>query len=950
MQADIRPGMLVNMRRRLWRVESLEGGVLTATPVDDFGAPRQRFLAEIERIEPGRLEDPSVEVPGDPELHKLFLRALRLDAIHGTAPFLSLQRISVVPDEYQLVPLIMALRQQPVRMLIADTIGTGKTIEAGIIIKELLARNQARSVLIIVPAVLREQWREQMRDLFYLDFEIISSDTRKRLERSIPPGADPWLYFDRLIVSIDYAKAPHVRQDVLKRKWDIVVVDEAHNAAMPHSGTGRKADMERCELVRDVARYASRHLLLLTATPHNGYTDSFCSLLEMLSPRLVVGSGPDVRPNKEIGIAHVCQRTRDNIQDWFKEIGRRYPFPEREPQAETEVAVKLHSEYIGILSELEKVLDLVEAHARVMKKDQPIQWLRLHLFRRALSSPEALRISLRNRCEKLSPEPLEEEQMELEDEQEENLALASLTDRGADDADTEDETDRRVDSIALHIDRELQRKYFGDILQTLEKLDSSKDRKLAELRDRVIPSLFAKAGGDIPARIIVFTRYKDTLNYLERELSQNGDYQVFTLHGDMSEALREQRFTKFAQSDKAVLIATDVISEGLNLQAASCMIVNYDIPWNPNRIEQRIGRVDRFGQKSPKVFVRTLYCKDTQDDDVIDLFVRKFERIRRDLGATPPIFASEDTVRRILVRRRKRKNYEQQESLFDELDEDKFINEAIGAIKRDGFYGHTSIRISEVTERLNAAHERFGKPDQIRKFLQEGLRRYGCSINPVGDGLFKIEIKNPRLRVPGIGETIEQAVFDPNLRALHPQAHVIDIGHPVARRLSAVIREDALKSDRAGGARFAAWRVKNIQETVLLGHGLLRALAQTSPPTLLEEIVTFGIASGLQGLRILSSEEALKLYEAEPSTSNIQSAEAREPAERFYRGNAWEQARESAVNQALASLRDHRRRMKEELLSSGELSDDPNWLNGFDEIQMIGFDLYCLTLLLPEAR
>jgi superfamily II DNA or RNA helicase len=531
MQADIRPGMLVNMRRRLWRVESLEGGVLTATPVDDFGAPRQRFLAEIERIEPGRLEDPSVEVPGDPELHKLFLRALRLDAIHGTAPFLSLQRISVVPDEYQLVPLIMALRQQPVRMLIADTIGTGKTIEAGIIIKELLARNQARSVLIIVPAVLREQWREQMRDLFYLDFEIISSDTRKRLERSIPPGADPWHYFDRLIVSADYAKASHVRQDVLKRKWDIVVVDEAHNAAMPHSGTGRKADMERWELVRDVARHASCHLLLLTATPHNGYTDSFCSLLEMLSRRLVVGSGPDVRPNKEIGIAHVCQRTRDNIQDWFKEIGRRYPFPEREPQAETEVPVKLHSEYIGILSELEKVLDLVEAHARVMKKDQPIQWLRLHLFRRALSSPEALEISLRNRLQKLSPESPEQEQMELEDEQEENLALASLTDRGADDADTEDETDRRVDSIALHIDRELQRKYFGDILQTLEKLDSSKDRKLAELRDRVIPSLFAKAGDNIPARIIVFTRYKDTLNYLERELSQNGDYQVFTLHG-----------------------------------------------------------------------------------------------------------------------------------------------------------------------------------------------------------------------------------------------------------------------------------------------------------------------------------------------------------------------------------------------------------------------------------
>jgi len=181
----------------------------------------------------------------------------------------------------------MALRQNPVRMLIADTIGLGKTIEAGLIATELLARGLARSILIITPASLREQWREQMRDLFYMDFEIISGETRKRLEKSIPPGADPWLYFDRLIISVDYAKDLRIRPEIRKRKWDIVIVDECHNAAMPHSQRGRKADMERWEAVDQIAASSSTHLLLLSATPHNGYTDSYCSLLKMLSRDLV---------------------------------------------------------------------------------------------------------------------------------------------------------------------------------------------------------------------------------------------------------------------------------------------------------------------------------------------------------------------------------------------------------------------------------------------------------------------------------------------------------------------------------------------------------------------------------------------------------------------------------------------------------------------------------------
>jgi SNF2 family DNA or RNA helicase len=435
----------------------------------------------------------------------LFLQAVRLDALHGTAPFVSVQRVGIIPGEYQLVPLVMALRQQPVRLLIADTIGLGKTIEAGLIVKELLARNQARSVLVLTPANLREQWRQQMRDLFYLDFEIVSSETRKRLERSIPPGADPWLYFDRLIVSMDYAKTARIKHEILKRKWDVVIVDEAHNASMPHMQMGRKADMERWELIDQVAAKASKHMLLLTATPHNGYTDSYSSLLRMLSPELVYGSDSDLKPNRERAISHVCQRTRNDVQQWFDEAGKPFPFPQREPGNQTEVPVSLANEYTKLLEQMDEVMDLVEAHARVMGRQQPVEWLRLHLHRRALSSPEALRRSLENRIDKLKQGTVEEGAAESE-EVEENLILASLGDRGAEDSDTEDEADRRVDSVALRIDQQLQLTHFGNILSKLRSIKAGSDRKLAKLRDEMISSLIRKAAENTPARIIVFTR------------------------------------------------------------------------------------------------------------------------------------------------------------------------------------------------------------------------------------------------------------------------------------------------------------------------------------------------------------------------------------------------------------------------------------------------------------
>ena len=944
---SLRPGMIVKLRRRTWRVERIDGGVLTATPIDDFGAPAQQFLAALEQVEPGALPPPSLESVGDPILQRLFLQAIRLDALHGTAPFVAIQRTAVIPVEYQLVPLVMALRRQPARLLIADTTGLGKTIEAGLIISELLARGRAHSVLILTPASLREQWRQQMRDLFYQEFEVFSSETRKRLERTIPPGADPWLYFDKLIVSIDYAKDGRIRPEILKRKWDIVIVDEAHNAGMPHSQNGRKADMDRWEAVRDIASRASAHLLLLSATPHNGYTDSYCSLLEMLSPDLVRRNGDVVTPDRDRAARHVCQRTRKDVQQWFAEAGQPYPFPEREDARASEVGVALHRDYFKILEKLDFVMDFVANHAARSGSAQPVEWLRLHLHRRALSSPEALRQSLVNRLARLAEGAARQIEGPGEAEHGNLSLLASLGDQGGTDAETEDERDRQADHALLSIEKRLQQQYFEDLLQDLQVIKPGKDRKLAALRDSIIPDLLGKANGNTPARVIVFTRFKDTLAYLEKELARGADYDIIALNGDLSQAERDSRFEQFSASPRAVLLATDVISEGLNLQMASCMVVHFDVCYNPSRIDQRNGRVDRFGQRAPVVYVRTLYCKDTTDEDVMHHLVRKLERMRRDLGFSPPFFASEETMLRVLTRRRRKQGtpdattgslFGDEESLFDEA--------ALIRMQSEGFYGQADVRIRDVSERLHEVHARFGSPDQVRGFITTGLRRYGCSVEERQNGTLRLQINNPRLRIAGMPDTLETVVLDPALRTLHGDATVLDVGHPLVRRLNAVIREDSLRASDEG-ARTAAYYVHGQRGMILLGYGVLRATAQTEPPTLLEEVVTFGIGARAAGVEPLTPEGVAEAAAREASSRPVARSNAQELIQSLASEDAWSQAREEAVERAMVALRTHREAMRSGLADTSP--QEAAWLRGFAQIEEIGFDLSCLTLLLPEG-
>jgi len=328
------PGAIIAARNRLWRVDAHEGQVLLATAIDAGESRQRRFYIPHEVIRSARLARPSADVVGFPAAQDLLLRAYRLSLLHGTAPLLSLQRSRVIPKDYQLVPVVMALETPRIRMLIADDVGLGKTIEAGLIITELMARQMASRLLVIVPANLREQWREALDYFFHISARIISTRHQRQMERELPAGSNPWSHYRCLITSVDYAKQPAIRNQILEQRWDMPLIDEAHQVAKPHqSGPDQRVRMDRWELT-EVLSSSQRvhHLLLLTATPHNGYTDCFASLLRMLYVDAVDGPVHMPRIVRRAARRHVCQRRRQDVEEWFKGDPNRSPFPTRDQQ------------------------------------------------------------------------------------------------------------------------------------------------------------------------------------------------------------------------------------------------------------------------------------------------------------------------------------------------------------------------------------------------------------------------------------------------------------------------------------------------------------------------------------------------------------------------------------------------------------------------------------------
>ncbi len=943
--SNLLPGEVIRNRNRLWRVDGVDGEVVDATALDG-PTTTHRFYAPIENIEKGSLPAPDTDRMGNPQFQDLLIQSNRLSMLHGTAPLMSLQRSRVIPTEYQLTPVVMALDMPEVRLLLADDVGLGKTIEAGLITSELLARNRADRILIVTPANLRDQWRETFEHFFHIDAQITDRRSRKAMEKDVPPGTSVWDYYSKHIVSIDYAKQSHIRNQILSQDWDLVIIDEAHQAARPHTSTaGASVSKQRWEFAQDITD-AATHALLLTATPHNGYTDSYASLLDMVNPDIVTGDLHNPQIKRDIAKRHVVQRRREDVEEWFGDDDQN-PFPNRDQQT---VEVNPTDYETTAYDAVRDYGDALVEAAQHSDNRTLAQWTVVHFLKRALSSPEALRRSLRNRKDKLTDrlDELESDDDVIEETAgiSEEMAQANALDNDPGEDYSETELGERVERVVTGDRRaiEVELESLEEALDAAESVTKTRDSKLQRLLDQTLPARFNSGG------TIVFTKYVDTLEYLEEHVREEfGDrVSVHTLYGELGEAERNERFQEFADAERGVLIATDVISEGMNLQYAANQVIHYELPWNPNRLEQRNGRVDRYGQKAETVYIRTMVVNDPMDRTVLTKLIKKAQEIRSEYGFSPPYLGDDEGVLQLLDDD-EIQHIMPQHTLQDftgdgqdVVEESAFDDDVLDRIKDESFYNHTEVDLSEVQERQEETQKMLGGADALEEFVKSGLDLFDCDWSMNADATYEIEISTDELRGRDVDDYYEQATFDPNRAAEDDDVEMLDIAHPLVQRLIESVKEVALTSDDRYG-RTAMRGSDAVDAPTAVYTFKIRYFAHTGDePTVMEELIQ--LALPLYGDEPLPADELQGLLDAESTAANRTEEEWKRDLEQALDHDALEDAIRTQADQRRSEIEAERREMRESLQEAGYGES----MAGIDNLSVASRDLLTIGLNYPS--
>jgi len=622
-----KPGTLIHARGREWVVlPDSTDDLLVARPVGGLDEEITGILPAVEPVGSAAFQLPTREDVGDFASGQLLRDAARLSTRAAAGPFRSFGRIAAEPRPYQLVPLMMALKLDPVRLLIADDVGIGKTIEAAIIARELLDRGEIRRLVVLCPPQLAEQWQRELAEKFHIEAELVLSSSIQRLERDLPRGVS---VFDRhrfTIVSTDFIKSPRRAEDFILKCPEFVIVDEAHGCTLA-GGVGR-GRQQRFDLLRRVTEDKSRHVLLVTATPHSGNEDAFRSLLSLLDEKFA-NLPPDLDRAEREGIRrdlarYLVQRRRADIRHYLETDT---VFPERKDK---EATYSFSKEYRALFDDiLAFARDFVSESDGGERRRRVRYWSALALLRCVSSSPAAAAATLRSRA---AVDQAEEGDVE-------EVGRRTVLDQ-----DTAD------DVIALDLNPgsdtesgpENARRKLLEFARRAEALPANADLKL-QGAIREIKALIKD--GFQP---VVFCRFVDTADYVARQLRETmpAKVRVESITGLLPPAEREARIASLvAERGEYVLVCTDCLSEGINLQQHFNAVLHYDLTWNPTRHEQREGRVDRFGQERKEVRAVTYYGADNPIDGVIlDVLLRKHKSIKSDLGVTVAVPGSSEQI------------------------------------------------------------------------------------------------------------------------------------------------------------------------------------------------------------------------------------------------------------------------------------------------------------------
>jgi len=716
-------GSLVRVRGREWVVlpESHQD-LLMLRPLGGADDEVTGVYLPLEPVEPASFSLPDPNQAGDFRSCRLLRDAMRLGFRASTGPFRSFARIGVEPRPYQLVPLLMGLKLDPVRLLIADDVGIGKTIEACLVARELLDRGEVSRLAVLCPPHLAEQWQAELEEKFHIRAELVLPSTVSRLERICAVGQSLFNVYPHVVVSMDYIKSDRRRDEFLRTCPELVIVDEAHTCA--YSEEQRRGRHQRHRLVKALSEDPERHLILVTATPHSGKEEAFRSLLSFLDssfsqlPEEL--AGPQNEAHRRKVAAHFVQRRRADIRHYMK---TETPFPIREDAEETYT--------LGEGSDYKRLFERVLKYAREIVKDpeggrfhQRIRWWSaLALLRSLASSPAAAAATLRNRAS-VADTPTPEEADELGrrivlDLDVEDAAEAEDLIPGSDPG-GEDPSSKRNRRLLLQMAREA------------EALCGAKDAKLK--RAILLVKDFIRNG----FHPILFCRFIQTANYLAEALRKAlpGDTVVTSVTGTLPPVEREARVLQLAEHPNRVLVCTDCLSEGINLQEHFDAVMHYDLSWNPTRHEQREGRVDRFGQPRDKVRVLTFYGLDNQIDGIVlDVLLKKHKKIRSSLGISVPVPGNTDMVIEAIFEGLLLKESAGSRQLsFDFLKESRDDlharwDDATAREKRSRtMFAQETIKVDEVAQELQEARTATGSGVDVARFVQETLNLHGAVI------------------------------------------------------------------------------------------------------------------------------------------------------------------------------------------------------------------------------
>jgi superfamily II DNA or RNA helicase len=893
------PGSIVKVRGREWIAlpqssSEKQEQVLKLRPLGggDQTIATLYWPLEGAAVKPASFDPPDPGQSGSQSSALLLRDALLLKLRAGAGPFRSLGNVALEPRPYQLVPLLMALKQAVTRVLVADEVGLGKTVEALLIARELLDRGEIRQITVICPPHLCEKWRADMIGQFNLAAEVVRPGTAQKLERGLPAGKSIFDVIPFTVVSLDWIKSDRNRESFLRSCGDFVIVDEAHTCAA-RKGGGRQ---QRYELLRGLSAKPDRHLVPLTATPHSGDTEAFDNLLALLDSKFAgLSEMPEGQRRKDLrddlGNYFVQRRRQDLKEEWGTNGA---DFPDRQSrQAEYTLSGEWGALFEDVLAYARQIVERSAGESKLRQRMS--WWAALALLRCISSSPAAASVSLRTKLINLQAggDPatsISEEQ--LADDLETMASLSVLD--GAEEELSSEEAAPGAD-LANAEDAVL----LQDLIRRADSLRGKKDDpKLRQLIKELTALL--KEG----FRPVIFCRFRPTAHYLKEQLEAElpkRNHVVMAVTGDLPPEERVMRIRELQDEvagDKVpILVATDCLSEGIDLQHTFDAVVHYDLCWNPTRHEQREGRVDRFGQ--PHNVVRALMLHGGQsnpvDERVRTVILEKEQTIRRELGVSVPIPGNANAITQAVLGGIFSKAAKVVQGVFnlglaalgaEDSDLEDTLEAEWQSAKEKAkatrtIFAQRSLKPEEALTEWNRMQESLGSEQALERLVMNACRRLNLPIGPLSHSsdvweldLTKLEDNRMALRERLRNHDLEGRLRLSFRSPARDGAKLLSRSHPLVVELADFIAERALSGlEPELAARTSVIRTKAVtSRTELLVLRMRHQLHQDRwtgngyealPDLLVEECLTVRVKE--QSIEPLEGGAAMELLEAAPS-------------------------------------------------------------------------------------